>query len=264
MMWRRLRVPAGCTLRELHDVLQVAMGRERIHLFQVRLRANPLWLLGAVGLVVRCDLGGAAAARGARFTYEYDLNIPWRHEVRVEENRPAAEPGTAHPVVTGGNGACPPEDCGGPVGYGRPGRGGVAVCAGGSGHHGRDPAGAHAGAPPRTARRPGDPLVAGRGRRTQPAPASAPGGSRSRAGRSTPACARASILNSCTSSMDRGRELLGAGRPGQEVSPCGPCGVGRSATISLQRRGRPHRAVSRAWRSGHPGQRRPPPAPGRG
>jgi hypothetical protein len=23
--------------------------------------------------------------KGARFIYEYDLNIPWRHEVRIEE-----------------------------------------------------------------------------------------------------------------------------------------------------------------------------------
>src|SRR3954454_20074130 len=25
---------------------------------------------------------------GARFTYEYDLNIPWRHEVRLEDRLP--------------------------------------------------------------------------------------------------------------------------------------------------------------------------------
>jgi len=35
--------------------------------------------------------------RDARFTYEYDLNMPWRHEVRIEENRLEAEPGKALP-----------------------------------------------------------------------------------------------------------------------------------------------------------------------
>ena len=55
--------------------------------------------------------------RGARFTYEYDLNIPWRHEVRIEENRLDAALGKAYPTCVAGDGACPPEDCGGPHGY---------------------------------------------------------------------------------------------------------------------------------------------------
>ena len=55
--------------------------------------------------------------RGARCTYEYDLNIPWRHEVRIEENRLDAAPGRAYPTCVAGDGACPPEDCGGPRGY---------------------------------------------------------------------------------------------------------------------------------------------------
>jgi hypothetical protein len=117
MVWRRLLVPAGCTLRELHGVLQVTMGWERIHLFHFRLRAARYgsWELSAPSPNV--TLAALRLRRGARFTYEYDLNIPWRHEVRVEENRLTAEPGTAYPVCTWGNGACPQEDCGAPVGY---------------------------------------------------------------------------------------------------------------------------------------------------
>ena len=55
--------------------------------------------------------------RSARFTYEYDLNIPWQHEVRIEESRVAAEPGKVFPRCIAGDGACPPEDCGEPRGY---------------------------------------------------------------------------------------------------------------------------------------------------
>lgn len=54
--------------------------------------------------------------KGTRFAYDYDLNIPWRHEVRIEDHRPA-EPGKGNPRCIAGNGACPPEDCGGPRGY---------------------------------------------------------------------------------------------------------------------------------------------------
>jgi len=54
--------------------------------------------------------------KGARFTYEYDLNIPWRHEIRIE-NQLEPEAGKAYPICTGGNGAYPPEDCDGPAGF---------------------------------------------------------------------------------------------------------------------------------------------------
>src|SRR5205823_11413080 len=39
-----------------------------------------------------------------------------RHEIRVEDQL-EAEQGRAYPVCTGGSGACPPEDCGGPAGF---------------------------------------------------------------------------------------------------------------------------------------------------
>jgi hypothetical protein len=51
---------------------------------------------------------------GAQFVYEYDLNIPWRHEIRIEDRR-EPEAGKAYPACSGGSGACPPEDCGGPA-----------------------------------------------------------------------------------------------------------------------------------------------------
>ena len=54
--------------------------------------------------------------KAARFIYEYDLNIPWQHEVRIE-NQLGPEAGKTYPVCTGGGGACPPEDCGGPAGF---------------------------------------------------------------------------------------------------------------------------------------------------
>jgi hypothetical protein len=116
MIWRRLLVPSACTLRELHGVIQVAMGWEGFHLYQFCLRAACYgsWELSASSPEV--TLAALRLRKGARFTYEYDLNIPWRHEVRIEDHLPA-EPGKTYPRCTGGGGACPPEDCGGPEGY---------------------------------------------------------------------------------------------------------------------------------------------------
>ena len=104
-------------MRELHGVIQVAMGWEGIHLYQfcVRSRRYGSWEVSASSPDV--TLASLKLRRGARFTYEYDLNIPWRHEVRIEENRLDTPPGKAYPTCIAGDGARPPEDCGGPHGY---------------------------------------------------------------------------------------------------------------------------------------------------
>ncbi len=116
MVWRRVLVPSTCTLRELHGVIQVAMGWEGIHLYQFCLRAARYgsWQLSASSPDV--TLAALRLRKGTRFTYEYDLNIPWRHEVRIE-NQLGPEVGKVYPTCNGGNGACPPEDCDGPAGF---------------------------------------------------------------------------------------------------------------------------------------------------
>jgi hypothetical protein len=116
MVWRRVLAPARCSLRELHGVIQVAMGWDGIHLFQFCLRAARYgsWELSSSSPDI--TLAELRLRKGARFAYEYDLNIPWRHEIRIEDHL-QAEQGKAYPVCTGGNGACPPEDCGGPANF---------------------------------------------------------------------------------------------------------------------------------------------------
>jgi len=116
MVWWRLLVPSTCTLRELHGVIQVAMRWEGIHLYQFCLRSCRYgsWELSASSPEV--TLAALQLREATRFAYEYDLNIPWRHEVRIEGHLPA-EPGKAHPRCIGDNGACPPKDCDGPAGF---------------------------------------------------------------------------------------------------------------------------------------------------
>jgi hypothetical protein len=85
MVWRRLLVPSSYTLRELHGVIQVAMGWEGIHLYDFELRAARYgsWELSASSPDV--TLASLRLRKGARFVYEYDLKIPWHHEVRIED-----------------------------------------------------------------------------------------------------------------------------------------------------------------------------------
>ena len=116
MIWRRLQVPPEMTLRELHGTLQVAMGWESLHLYQFVLRAKRYgsWQLSAASPDV--TLEDLKLRRRARFVYEYDLNVPWRHELRLED-RVARAPQRSYPFCVQGHAPCPPEEVGGPEGY---------------------------------------------------------------------------------------------------------------------------------------------------
>jgi hypothetical protein len=58
------------------------------------------------------------AAVGDSAIYEYDFGDGWEHELKIEKVI-SAEPTTYYPCCTGGKRACPPENCGGPLGYER-------------------------------------------------------------------------------------------------------------------------------------------------
>jgi hypothetical protein len=116
MIWRRVLVPASMTLRELHGVIQVVMGWEGIHLFQFTLRARRFGSLELAARSPDVPLSELRLRLGTRFRYEYDLNIPWDHEVRLE-SRHEADPGRRYPICLDGQEACPPEDCGGLPGF---------------------------------------------------------------------------------------------------------------------------------------------------
>lgn len=113
-IWRRVLVASTMTLRELHGVLQVAMGWEGIHLFLFRIRAVSYgsWELSVHSPDIA--LSSLKLRVGARFTYEYDLNLPWEHEVRVEAVAPL-EGGQLNPKCLDGKEPCPPEECPGPA-----------------------------------------------------------------------------------------------------------------------------------------------------
>jgi hypothetical protein len=123
VIWRRLQVPDSLTLRELHEVLQTAMGwlDYHLHLFDID---------GVVYGDVDDEFAdfdsrqhgderamsiGAVADSKSDFRYDYDFGDGWEHDIHIEAVTEATDP--AIPVVLDGARACPPEDCGGPGGY---------------------------------------------------------------------------------------------------------------------------------------------------
>ena len=116
MVWRRVLVPASISLRQLHGVVQVAMGWDGIHLFEFCIRAVRYGSFELHGACADVLLKSFGFRQGAKFRYVYDLGAWWDHEIRLEGFQDAM-PGKSYPVCIGGSGVCPPEDCGGPDGY---------------------------------------------------------------------------------------------------------------------------------------------------
>jgi Plasmid pRiA4b ORF-3-like protein len=112
---RVLDVPAGVLLPELHDLLQVAIGWTDSHLHQFVADDARYGMPDIDGFNEfddeRAETGVPLRALPARFTYLYDFGDGWEHEVLV------VGPGGDRAGVVAGEGACPPEDVGGPYGY---------------------------------------------------------------------------------------------------------------------------------------------------
>ena len=120
---RRIEVPLAIRLDRLHLVIQVAMGWTDSHLYEIR--------AGDVGWgIPDPDWGGGLLdARKARLVdvledvgvktlkYLYDFGDGWEHTIKIERIADAM-PGVAYPRLIDVTGRCPPEDVGGPWGYG--------------------------------------------------------------------------------------------------------------------------------------------------
>jgi hypothetical protein len=127
-IWRRIQVPDG-TLDELHEHIQTAMGWTNSHLHQFLIRGqrygDPELLNDGFdddddlidATEVRLSQLLEKKRRAFRFSYEYDFGDGWQHEI-VYEGASPAEPRVRYPRCIEGARACPPDDCGGPWGYG--------------------------------------------------------------------------------------------------------------------------------------------------
>jgi Plasmid pRiA4b ORF-3-like protein len=111
-------VPADISLHVLHEVLQTAFGWQNSHLHDFRVGdirfgmddvEDELFLVDE-----RAAPLGAVARAGSKLTYLYDFGDDWEHDIVVEHVESHADETIR---CTGGERACPPEDCGGTTGY---------------------------------------------------------------------------------------------------------------------------------------------------
>jgi len=122
-IWRRIET-RDVTPKQLHELIQTAMGWTNSHLHQFEVGdvryTDPRFLIDDFGAV---DYSGIAvsnliAEHGSklRFSYEYDFGDGWEHDLVLEEMI-EAEPGKRYPRCIDGERACPPEDVGGIYGF---------------------------------------------------------------------------------------------------------------------------------------------------
>ncbi|MGD0855983.1 MAG: plasmid pRiA4b ORF-3 family protein [Dehalococcoidia bacterium] len=119
-IWRVLQVPSRTSLLKFHRILQRVMGwtNSHLHLFEVdgKLYGEPsaewdIEILDSRKITLEKIFCGGKTS----FLYEYDLGDSWRHEITLLGSVEGEPEG--NPRCTAGARACPPEDCGGPMGY---------------------------------------------------------------------------------------------------------------------------------------------------
>lgn len=125
-IWRRIRVPVNATLSQLHDILQCLFDWDdsHLHAFYVgdQEYRDPDQMFDdfgndRLGDETRAKLSDIFAGGVTKFIYSYDFGDDWRHLVRLDRTVLISDPGDLL-VLVGGKNAAPPEDCGGPFGYG--------------------------------------------------------------------------------------------------------------------------------------------------
>ncbi|NIM20840.1 MAG: hypothetical protein GTN64_00220 [Candidatus Latescibacteria bacterium] len=124
-IWRRIRIK-DCTLGDLHQHIQTAIGWEDCHLHEFIIDGErygpPVEDIFGFGdeinneSEVRLSDVLPKSGKQFRFQYVYDFGDEWRHEI-LFEGYPPLEKGMKYPVCVEGERAGPPEDVGGPWGY---------------------------------------------------------------------------------------------------------------------------------------------------
>ncbi len=122
-IWRRIQIK-DCTLGDLHEHIQTAMGWENCHMHEFIVDGE------RYGTPMPDDFGEETkdeskirlseilpkSGKRFRFQYVYDFGDDWRHEI-LFEGYPPLEKGKKLPLCLEGERACPPDDIGGPWGY---------------------------------------------------------------------------------------------------------------------------------------------------
>jgi hypothetical protein len=123
LIWRQLEVPTSATLKVVHDIVQVAMGWDGVHLWEfdfggcrygVPLEAE--WRDEPTIDAVKVRLRELLTPGQTVIDYTYDFGDAWSLRL-VFKNERQGDSGGSYPRYVSGEHAAPPEDCGGIGGF---------------------------------------------------------------------------------------------------------------------------------------------------
>ena len=131
-IWRELKLPSNLSLEAFSFIINEAMGWDGTHLHHFINKnvyyksTTELYDIKEMGIfpirIQYCDTNNFAIShllreKGDRIKYEYDFGDSWLHDVWLKGVR-EYEPNEARTLTfVKGEGACPPDDCGGVWGY---------------------------------------------------------------------------------------------------------------------------------------------------
>lgn len=114
MVWRRLLIHEDTSIAKLHGIIQITMGwgNEHLHAFKIYGKEYGIGYSGGMMFSdnpTKIFLKDFKFRRNEKFFYEYNFNIDWKHQIRVEKIT-KIEDGKFYPRCIGGKNACPPEE----------------------------------------------------------------------------------------------------------------------------------------------------------
>ncbi len=128
-IWRRIQVPEIYTFWDLHVAIQDSMGWLDYHLHEFAIKNPSINKRVRIGIPdpdfddseeVLPDWAQKIAAyftmENKKAKYVYDFGDDWEHSIQLEKILPKQK-GIDYPICITGKGKCPPEDCGGIVGF---------------------------------------------------------------------------------------------------------------------------------------------------
>lgn len=125
-VWRRITIPSYYSFKHLHDVIQTIFDWDYAHLYQFSDQGfDSETIITDFDFNLETDnqtqldsilvpLDEILKHEGDRYTYTYDFGDSWEHTIVLEKIITQV---TRTPELLEGEGACPPEDCGGLSGY---------------------------------------------------------------------------------------------------------------------------------------------------
>jgi len=128
LIWRRVQVPSRYNFWDLHVAIQDSMGWLDYHLHAFRVRLPHKRQITEIGIPTEdyyeqpilpgweVQITKYFTEPGKSAAYEYDFGDGWHHNIFLEGILLKKE-GAEYPRCVAGERACPPEDCGGMLGY---------------------------------------------------------------------------------------------------------------------------------------------------